>query len=234
MMVRDFSKDYKEKGAYHHKLSGFKEWFLVENYRRLAGFVEEGDSVLDLGCGDGRFCQHCLNAGAERYVGVDSSNDAIKLARKIYVGSSEVSFAAGSILNLSSFSHNGYDKFISSLTLFYFSKSELAKIFKEFRSISHPNSLFVASYRNLTDKVKFSDDNVDVLPRSELLRILGKSGLELVHLSSITRLLPSDVVDGSTNPSQMDVARAEFERACDPFCPIDDSYHYIFAARPKR
>ena len=54
MTVKDFDKAYKERGAYHAHAKGFDAWFLEENYSKIADFCTEGQTILDIGCGEGR------------------------------------------------------------------------------------------------------------------------------------------------------------------------------------
>ena len=66
-IIRDFEKDYLKEGAYHFKLKGFKRWFLIHNYNKIAGGIKKSNSVLDIGCGDGRI----LNYLDCNYYGID-------------------------------------------------------------------------------------------------------------------------------------------------------------------
>lgn len=63
---------------------------------RLAENVKEGDSVLDLGCGNGRLLEALKNKQIE-YLGIDNSEELIKLASLNYPNNK---FIVSDILNL--------------------------------------------------------------------------------------------------------------------------------------
>lgn len=57
----------------------------TEEFSVLSGYWQDGDRVLDLGCGNGRFYDLICQPGREiKYFGVDNSDQLIALAKKQY------------------------------------------------------------------------------------------------------------------------------------------------------
>lgn len=58
---------------------------LWEEFRSLGEYFREGDQVLDLGCGNGRFYDLVCGQGKNaRYFGVDNSSRLVEIARQRY------------------------------------------------------------------------------------------------------------------------------------------------------
>lgn len=94
-------KDYDIISKYfsHTRMNQWYEVsFLVDQY------VEPGDRVLDLGCGNGRVAD-LLNGIKAQYVGVDASPQLIEIARTLHP---ENEFYVGSILQ-TDFADNSFD-----------------------------------------------------------------------------------------------------------------------------
>src|SRR5919199_5549790 len=78
-----FDAIYEESKPLHHRLMDRFRRVVVERFnliRNLAPVPGEW-SVLDVGCGSGRYAFALLDSGAERVVGVDVSSKMIELAR---------------------------------------------------------------------------------------------------------------------------------------------------------
>lgn len=74
----------------------------------VASLIREGESVLDVGCGAGAGYEALAVSGLEsRYVGIDSSEPSIEIARELYPGGD---FRIGSATSLvSQFGPNSFD-----------------------------------------------------------------------------------------------------------------------------
>ena len=53
LKMKEFEQEYRDQGAYHHRLEGFSKWWMFDNYPILASWVEKEGRTLDLACGDG-------------------------------------------------------------------------------------------------------------------------------------------------------------------------------------
>jgi len=61
-------------------------------------YVKPGDRVLDLGCGNGRMAEIFSDSGIE-YLGVDNSEELIKIAQARFTDKSWVNFTVGDVLD---------------------------------------------------------------------------------------------------------------------------------------
>jgi SAM-dependent methyltransferase len=67
-------------------------------FEDFAKYVKSGDKVFDLGCGNGRLAELFNNSQIE-YLGIDSSEELIKIARERFKDKSWAGFEVGDVLN---------------------------------------------------------------------------------------------------------------------------------------
>jgi len=82
--------------------------FISEDIKSLADYAQKGDKVLDSGCASGRFYGVLAGKGID-YLGVDISEELIKIARRNYLG---VRFEVANALELP-FPDDSFDKIFS-------------------------------------------------------------------------------------------------------------------------
>ncbi|MEK7167706.1 MAG: class I SAM-dependent methyltransferase, partial [Patescibacteria group bacterium] len=70
-----------------------------KGFGNFSQYVKPGDSVLDLGCGNGRMAD-IFSDSQVSYLGLDNSEELIKIARKRFENNPKVKFEAGDILDL--------------------------------------------------------------------------------------------------------------------------------------
>ena len=87
------TQDYYEQRAQDFSASRQRDWPL---FISLVNYIKKGGSVLDLGCGNGRFYPLVLQKGAD-YLGLDTSSRLLSEAKKMYP---QGKFAAGDVLDL--------------------------------------------------------------------------------------------------------------------------------------
>jgi ubiquinone/menaquinone biosynthesis C-methylase UbiE len=106
-----------------------------------AGCFKKGDRVLDIGCGNGRFCQFFKEQGAE-YSGIDNSRNLIAIARKNFP---EANFAVADALGLP-FKENVFDLAVSFAVIHHIpSKYLRLKFFNEARRVLKPGGRLIAT-----------------------------------------------------------------------------------------
>lgn len=146
-------------------------------------FVERGDRVLDMGCGNGRLVELFKHKRIE-YVGIDNSEKLIRQARKKLntlgpriqdIG--KVRFVKGSALNLH-FENNYFDK-IFSIAVFHHipSKNFRLQFLKEAKRVLKPDGLLILTVWNLRQK-KFLRYHLKYL----FLKLIGKSKLDFCDI----------------------------------------------------
>lgn len=138
--------------------------FLFNNY------LKKGDKVLDIGCGNGRFCEIIQEAGAD-YTGIDISEKLIEIAKKKFP---KGMFIVGDALNIP-FPEKSFDKVYAIALLHHIpSKDFRLKVLNEAKRVLKKNGLLIASVWNLWRGKKTRD----LISKFALLRNLGKSELD--------------------------------------------------------
>lgn len=143
--------------------------YVWEDLKPLTRFVNAGDKILDLGCGNGRLLGFFKNKDVE-YIGIDNSDKIIEIARTKYPG---VKFQIASALNLP-FEDDYFDK-IFSIAVFHHipSKKFRIKFLQQAKRVLKPNGLLILFVWNLQQK-RFWKYHLKYL----FLKIIGKSKLD--------------------------------------------------------
>jgi SAM-dependent methyltransferase len=124
-------------------------------YRFACAYVR-GKSVLDIACGTGFGSKILLQGGADRVVGMDISEDAIRFAREKYVAP-RLEFEAGDILCIPS-PRNSFERIVSFETLEHVHDPKRA--LEEMNRVLAPGGLLIISSpnRKLTSPQKTKED----------------------------------------------------------------------------
>jgi len=222
--MKDFEAIYLAEGRYHHNLAGFPLWWTRENYRILSGWVETGELVLDLACGDGGFWPFVQ--GAE-IVGADHAPTALKLAREagrnslVQADMSAIPFKTGS-----------FDAVACSLSLQYLPPDELGGCLSEVVRILRENGRFLFSYPNVR-----RDDRADpahaAVPLESLEKELERAGLRRLAVRSISPRLPARLFRWSFKPGLKLISYFYYRAARAIGRKASRAYHYaVLCASP--
>ncbi|MBY0098456.1 class I SAM-dependent methyltransferase [Mesobacillus maritimus] len=126
-------------------------------------FSLEGKSVLDLGCGDGRFAKYCIDHGAINVVGVDISSNMINQA-KVENGHENIEYVCIPLEELE-IPNDKFDMIISSLAIHYI--EDYPALLKKVNGLLNKNGEFIFSTehpivtarKEMNNWVKDSDGN---------------------------------------------------------------------------
>jgi len=149
--------------------------FLIDDY------LVEGDKVLDMGCGNGRYFNLMKDKEID-YFGVDNSKELIEIARDHYSDYRNVDqhndqpqakFKVGDCLNLD-FPDNYFDITYSFAVLHHIPTEKKRKQFlKEAERVLRPDSFFVVTVWNVWNDSKKKKK----IRKNNLLRMIGLSRL---------------------------------------------------------
>lgn len=146
--------------------------FLWEELIPLARYVQSGDKVLDLGCGNGRLYSMLKDKKIE-YVGIDSSDKLIKIAKDKY-REENLKFLVVEALKLP-FANNSFNKIFSIAVLHHIPSHEFRLEFmKEAQRVLKTRGLLILTVWNLGGK----NAGFLSLLKYTILRILRKSSLD--------------------------------------------------------
>jgi len=140
-----------------------------EELTSLAQYVQAGEKVLDLGCGNGRLFTMLKEKKIE-YLGVDSSDKIINIAREKY-GPAGAKFLTVEALDLP-FPENYFHKVFSIAVLHHIPSEEFRlKFLTEIKRVLKPRELLILTVWNLRK-------NYWLLFKYTILRIIGKSKMD--------------------------------------------------------
>jgi ubiquinone/menaquinone biosynthesis C-methylase UbiE len=116
----------------------------------MADYIEDGDRILDFGCGNGRLLEILKDKKIE-YSGVDISQKLISLAKEKYPDYSE-SFAKIAGLASLAFPDNYFNRIISVAVFHHFPQKYAREMAKELFRITKPGGTVVVTVWNLWQK----------------------------------------------------------------------------------
>jgi SAM-dependent methyltransferase len=203
--IKDFSREYASKGAYHHQLSGFKARWIEHNYRLLADKVT--GKVLDIACGDGRLADF-IGASSE-IDGFDIVPQAIELTKK---KSRYRGLWVGHIEDPKNYLRDSYDYFICSLSLQYLTKGDLKKHF-----------LMMKDILSLKGEYRFTYPNT----KPEYAPALLTKDLKTIF-SEVTAVPVTSFVSGADTMDDRTLEKAFIDAQRGP---LEASYHYMVTLR---
>jgi len=145
-------------------------YFVWEEFKPPAEYANEGDKILDLGCGNGRFIELFRGKNIE-YVGIDISQKLIEIARQKYPNGNFQIFDGLKI----PFPDNYFDNIFCIAVLHHIPGSELRQEFlREARRVLKPSGKLILSTWYLWQKDTFWS----LLFKFTLKKIIGKSPLD--------------------------------------------------------
>lgn len=143
--------------------------------REFAAAVKDGNRILDVGCGNGRLLE-ALKDKKLKYLGIDNSEELIKLARKNYP---ERKFLIGDILKLDSITESDFDHIFCLAVLQHIPGKELrVEALKQMVAKLKPSGELIISVWNLWRSPKHRL----LLFKNYWLKILGKNKWEFNDL----------------------------------------------------
>lgn len=176
----------------------------------LKSYLKNGDKILDIGCGNGRFFEQ-TNEVATKYTGIDSSSELIKLARGKYP---DATFLTADALMLP-FEDFEFDIAFSFAVIHHIPSKKLRiKFLKETGRVIKNDGLFIFTAWDLWNKKRsqiiknsikkmFGFSNLDF---GDIM--LGFFGKDLRYLHAFTkRELRSLVKEAGLNLEKIEVVR---------------------------
>jgi len=123
--------------------------YLSNDIVELKKYVKDGDSVLDLGCGNGRLTELFKDINIE-YTGGDSSDELINIAKQLRPNKK---FVVLNPLRLEQFSSESFDV-VYCLSMFHHIPSTSLRIeyLKEIRRVLKPKGQLILTVWNLWDR----------------------------------------------------------------------------------
>lgn len=143
--------------------------------KRIAAGIKDGESVLDIGCGNGRLLE-LIGDRRVGYVGVDNSEKLLEQARINYLGHR---FIQGDILDLGRLPELNFDYVFAIALIHHIPDRELrGKALKQLKNKVGVNGTIVISTWNLWSRVWVKQKFRQKIIKFALLKIIGKNQMD--------------------------------------------------------
>lgn len=119
----------------------FQEFDVKKLEEGISWVCEGNSSVIDFGCGSGKVLMRCLSYGAKKVLGIDISEEAVTLARRVaekYQIGEQASFLCGGVSALKGIGENTFDGGILFNIVDNIIPADGHKVLEEFRRIIRP------------------------------------------------------------------------------------------------
>ncbi|MEI6835292.1 MAG: class I SAM-dependent methyltransferase [Candidatus Falkowbacteria bacterium] len=164
--------NYREIAA---QFDATRKKYIWPELSRVLGGLEDGDSILDVGCGNGRLLENLKNKKLF-YLGVDSSKELIELAKINYPGSD---FKVADILELNKTISKKFNLVISVAVLHHLPSQKLRlQALEQLKFLAAPHGQIIFSVWRLWDNKKYRR----YLFKNIWQKIIFKSGLDFGDL----------------------------------------------------
>ncbi len=165
----------KTKVDYEKIAQGFDETragakHFKEDLKQLISEIKPGESVLDLGSGNGRLYELLVDRGIS-YLGIDNCEPLIEKARQRF---SAAKFLVGDALDLSFLGQEKFDRVYAIALLNHIPGKELRlKVLKNIREVLKPNGLLILTTWNLYQPRYWGK-----IIKYSILKIIGRVDLD--------------------------------------------------------
>lgn len=148
-------------------------WNIWKEFNVFANYINDGDKILDAGCGNGRLLELLKDKKID-YIGVDISENLVKIAKEKYPSNN---FLTADALNLP-FPDNYFDKVFSIAVLHTVPSKEFRqKALLELKRVLKPQGLLFLTVWDLRQK-----DKITAFLKAYFLKIIRKSKLDFGDL----------------------------------------------------
>ena len=117
--------------------------------------IKDGDKILDLGCGTGRWAENC-RLKDNIYLGVDYSLEAINFAKKHFIKDENITFKNANVIEFIKFSKQQgykYDCCLISALLMYINDSEVIEMLDNMQYLLNSNArVYIKETVSIVDK----------------------------------------------------------------------------------
>ena len=167
-LLKIVEKNYNDIAEDFHET---RKKYLWPELLNLTQEVKDGDSVLDVGCGNGRLVD-AFKDKEIKYLGVDNSEELIKFAKSQYP---DREFSVGNILELGKIAQMNFDHVFSIAVLHHLPGEKLRiDALKQMKNKIKADGKIIFTVWNLWPQKKF----VKMIIKFFLLKLIGKNKMD--------------------------------------------------------
>ncbi|MFA6995543.1 MAG: class I SAM-dependent methyltransferase [Patescibacteria group bacterium] len=169
-------RNYKEIAAEFDATRKKEIWPEIKN---LVADIRDGDKILDVGCGNGRLLETLKDKNIS-YLGVDNSEELIKIARQNYP---DYKFLVGDILSLQTITKDSFDYIFCVAVLPHIPSKKLQiQALEELRGRLNLGGVIILSVWNLWNRAVGKEKYRRLIFKNGLLKLSGRNKLDLGDL----------------------------------------------------
>lgn len=153
--IQDIHQDYYNKNASKWAALKTNSFYHEDNFRKFIKYFNDGDSILDIGCGWGIHIPLFLGIGRKlKYEGIDISEEMIKIAQSRFP---QLDFSVVNILDKNFLPKKKFNGFWASAILMHIPKEDWLKLLDNLEKITVSGGI---GYLTLLNE-KFEEDPTD-------------------------------------------------------------------------
>lgn len=123
----------------------YENYMLMQSIEEFIALLPKNPRVLDLGCGGGYESMRLIQAGAQEVVGVDFSEESIRIAQE---RCPQACFKLMDFRQLDSREFSKFDGIFACASLIHIKQEELPKLFQQMRGVLKEKGFVVAIVRD--------------------------------------------------------------------------------------
>lgn len=144
-------------------------WNIWAEFGIFRQYVEDGDKILDVGCGNGRLLELLKDKNIE-YAGIDNSENLLKIAKKKYP---QNKFLLADALNMP-FQRDSFDKIFFVAVLHNIPSNEFRRqSLREIKRVLNPKGILILTVWDIWRK-----EAITSVLKHLFLKLIGKSQLD--------------------------------------------------------
>lgn len=178
--VRKINTDYYNKNALRWASTKTDSFFHEQGLRKLVDRLNEGDSVIDIGCAYGIHAPLFLGIGRKlKYEGFDISEKMIELARSRYP---QLSFQVADILDKKSLPSKKYNAFWAGAVLMHIPIEQWDEMFNNIEGLVNSDGLGYFTLPTVRPNEVSDEDrrHFTLMEEDKLLDFLGDRKWEVI------------------------------------------------------
>jgi len=141
----DETKLFYNRTAQKNADEWYENYMLMPSIQEFIALLPENPHVLDLGCGGGYESMRLMQAGAQEVVGVDFSEESIRIAKE---RCPQARFELMDFRQLDSQKLDTFDGIFACASLIHIKQEELPNLFQQMCSVLKENGFVIAIVRD--------------------------------------------------------------------------------------
>ncbi len=179
--ARKTNTDYYDKNAEWWASKKTNSFFHEEGFRKFHSLLEDGDTILDIGCAYGIHVPLFLGIGRNlNYEGFDISEKMVEIARSHYP---QLEFSVADILSPGSLPQKKFEGFWAGAVLMHIPEEQWEEMLTNIENLSKPGAIGYFTMPDARPNEVSDEDqrHFSIIPKEHLEEMLKKRGWEFIE-----------------------------------------------------